>query len=121
MSNQKFKLGNLEVSVRTVGISRTRGSFPVFEYKVLVSDPHSGAMYRSPAWGSINDYKKNRHDFEGIGAMVVEELLQANSDPDEFIDMVGPTKGNSIVQSAEAFEYDELLEAVGEAIQRGLI
>lgn len=120
-----FKLGNLVVSVRPVR-STLRSGEPGrrFEYRVLVRDFHSGAMYRSPAFGSINDYKANRHDFKGIGSMVVEEILTANSDPDEFRSMASPASKKQVervVQAAEGFEYDELLEAVGEAIQKGYL
>lgn len=119
-----FKLGNLVVSVRPVGTSFApwEGRSKVFEYKVLVRDSHSGAMYRAPAWGSINDYQQNRHDFKGIGAMVVEELLMANSNPEDFISTPASKKEvEHIIQAAETFEYDELLEAVGEAIQKGYL
>lgn len=63
--------------------------------------------------------------------MVVEELLSAHADPDEFISMVmGEATGSEalkrgrraekVVAAAKKFRYDELVKAVEAARERGL-
>lgn len=99
------------------------------EYEVVVVCGR--ASYRTRAWGSIHDYGRRKTDCPGISAMVVDELLSANADPDEFLDMViGESRGRDalrrgqqaehIIAAARKFSYDNLVEAVRIAEEKGL-
>lgn len=129
-----FKLGDITVSVTPAGASFQPWALPshpgsfkgspakVFEYKVRVRSPE-GPTYSASAWGSINDYNRKHRDPRGIGAMVVEELLFANSDPQEFLSMASPSNRAQIkrtITSAKKFRYEDLVAAVEQAQEEGL-
>lgn len=94
------------------------GRETVFKYQVKVAhSTFKSSSYTTNAWGSIADYGAGRHDCAGIGAMVVDELLSAAADPDEFI----ARKGEKVVKAAEKFRFEELQQAVDAARERGLL
>jgi hypothetical protein len=132
-----MRLGALNITCKAVGEDVPPWGHgegrPVYKYRVRVT--HSAfktSNYSTYAWGSINDHQKGKHDCDGIGAMVVDELLSAASDPDEFVHMVmGEAKGREalkrgregekVVKAAKKFRYEELRQAVEEAQEKGIL
>lgn len=130
----KFKFGTIDVTVRNAGTGeppwRGGSAGTVYKYQVSVSD--GSARYSSTAWGSIHDYERKHRDPKGIGAMVVDELLSANADPDEFVSLVmgGATGrealrlgkvGEKVCKAAAKFSYDALSNAVDDAREQNLL
>lgn len=130
-----MQFGKLKVKCRVIGEETSPWSAwgkngICFAYKVSVSC--GTARYSSKAWGSKNDYEQGRHDCNGIAAMAVDELLSANADPDEFVTTVmGDARGHEAlkrgrtaektVKAAKKFNYDDLVTAVEEAREKGLL
>lgn len=118
----QFKYGNIKVSVKHDGSGvPTWGTQPVYKYRVTVTG--GGARYICLAWGSIYDFQYSKHNDKGIGAMVVDELLSAAADPDEFVSLVmGDASGREalkrgktaekVVSAAKRFNFDDLSAAV---------
>lgn len=132
MSKEKFKYGNLDIVVEDVG----EGIAPWdekgdtrHEYKITVKGP-GGARYSSGGWGSINDFQKGEMDHRSMAWSTIMDLLSANSDPDEFINMViGEAPGRKalergklaekIVKAASKFSNDDLNAASEKAQEEG--
>jgi hypothetical protein len=118
-----FKLGNITVSVSPAGAAlQPWGNAKAFEYKVRVRSPE-GATYSASAWGSINDYNQKHRNPRGIGAMVVEELMHAHNDPEEFLSMASPSNRASFkrtITSAKKFRFEDLDAAIQQAQEEGL-
>jgi hypothetical protein len=98
-SSTTRKLDGLTLTVESLG----EGTPPwedwtVFRYQVTVED-EGGNQYVSDAWGSRHDYENGETDEDGIGWMVLDELLSAAYDPDEFFSMA--IEGNNARARAE--------------------
>lgn len=123
MSTQSFEWGSVKVEVESVGPtpSSIDGRKEVMKYAVGV---RVGVVsYITEAWGSIHEFERfvkekkalslkaaeESLDFKGIGAMVVSELFDALSDPDEFVEQVmlgamehkGLGKGMALLDAAD--------------------
>jgi hypothetical protein len=132
-----MQFGKLKIKCRVVGPEQSPWSGrihqpeqTVFAYKVSVSA--GSARYSTKAWGSIHDYQSAKHDCSGVSAMVIDELLSANADPEEFVSMVmGDATGREalkrgrgaekVVRAAKKFNYQDLVAAVEEAREKGLL
>jgi len=126
-----MKLGNLNVSCKVVGEDEQPWNPHAVVYKYRVTVSLGKARYSSDAWGSAHDYERGKHDCDSISVMVVDELLSANADPDEFLTMVmGEASGREalkraksaekVIKAAKKFSYDELVKAINEAEENGL-
>jgi hypothetical protein len=135
-----MRLGVLTVTCKVIGEEMQpwgKHGGMAFKYKVTVRhSAFKSASYTANAWGSQHDYSQGKHSCDSIGAMVVDELLSAASDPDEFMDMVvghgeDPGAGKDIVKrvkaaektikAAKQFRHEELARAVEEAQEKGLL
>lgn len=87
-------LDGLTVSIEDDGTDKQpwTPNATVYRYRVTIEDT-DGNRYEASAWGSINDYEQMRRDNENIGWMVVDELLNAAYDPDEFFTMATEGEG----------------------------
>lgn len=127
-----FKFGEMSCTVENEGPRPQpwdRGE-TAYQYRVTVR--HGHVRYTSPAWGSIADYRQGKKDLRGMAAMVLDELLSAATDPDEFIRMsMGEETGQKAlalgkraertVRTAKKFPLVALEAAVEEAREEGLL
>ena len=127
-----FKFGEMSCTVENEGPRPQpwdRGE-TAYQYRVTVR--HGHVRYTSPAWGSIADYRRGKKDPRSMAAMVLDELLSAACDPNEFVQMVmGEETGRKAlalgkraertVRTAKKFPLATLEAAVEEAREEGLL
>src|SRR3990172_2145304 len=84
MTEQRFELDGLTITVRDEGPDEQPwgGGLQGTRYNIRV-EANEGT-YESKAWGSQHDLHVGKLDHEGIGFMILGELLSAAYDPGEF-------------------------------------
>lgn len=123
--------GSMKITVKDAGTGQPPwGRDVVHKYHVTVA--HRGARYSADAYGSIADHESGKRRPAEMAAMVLDELLSAAADPDEFVAMVvGEESGlaavkkgktaEKVIKAARRFGYADLEAAVSEARERGLL
>ena len=132
MAKEKFTYGALTFTVEDVGEGAAPWDpkeEPRYEYKVNVKAAN-GATYSTKGWGSINDYRQGKLDHRGMVWGVIQDLLSAAADPDEFITLViGEESGRKalergktaekVIKAAKKFKFEDLQAASDQAQAEG--
>lgn len=132
MAKEAFEYGNLRFTVEDVGEGVApwdERQDPRTEYKVSVK-ASNGATYTTKGWGSINDYQQGKLDHRAMVWGVIQDLLSAAADPDEFItSVIGEESGRKalergktaekVIKAAKKFKFEDLEAASQQAQDEG--
>lgn len=88
-------------------------------YEVTVT--YGEHTYTASAWGSLADYEEDRYDARQMAFMVLDEMLSAVNDPDEFAALMGDSPSAQQVRMMASLldavpNFEDALEANAETI-----